>query len=415
MDQDPETPGKAIWISAFVLKKGGKYRVSLGNDPPSEGWEVAEEHSICLESSADPAALKKAVDQLCEKPISYAQAKALLSELSGQVFGREITFSAAEEGGIYELMPEENRQLRRRRIIFLCCMLCIQGAVLIGEKLLAPDPTAPKPRDFSLLEMSRLLGLLLPLLTAYGFGLLAATLGWCVLAGLSVWMIAVAIGVIVAIVKGPAVGIGLWVVSLVFGLAFNAFLGLVGGWLGQKRRAGQAFDIGCGVLLVAGVAVLAFGWDFGRLFAPSELQHPSVGVGKEFLDKSVFLTDQPLGNVTDIIRDPIPGAALGVAGLQGAAFLKPDNAVLSRVNFARATGKVAFFDLPLIPTHVQFVDLDGHGDWAFLNRGGRGWRYASLYWKGRPHALDVWRHAGSRRHDRRQAGPRRCCELRCRV
>jgi hypothetical protein len=44
--------------------------------------------------------LKKAFDQLCEKPISYAQAKALLSQLSGRVFGREITSSAAEEGGI---------------------------------------------------------------------------------------------------------------------------------------------------------------------------------------------------------------------------------------------------------------------------------------------------------------------------
>ena len=180
--------------------------------------------------------------------------------------------------------------------------------------------------------MSRLLGSLLPLLTAYGFGLLAATLGGCVLASLSLWMIAVAIGVIVAILQGPPAGIGFWAVGLVVGLAVNAFLGLVGGWLGQKRRAGQAFDMGCGVLLVAGVALVAFGWDFRRLLAPSELQHPSVGVGKEFLDKSVFLTDQSLGNVTDIIRDPLPGAALGVAGLQGAAFLKPDNTVLSRVN-----------------------------------------------------------------------------------
>jgi hypothetical protein len=345
--------------------------------------------------------LKKAVDQLCQKPISYAQAKALLSKLSGHVFGREITVSAAEEGGIEELMPEENRRLRRRRIIFLCCMLCIQGAVLIAEKLSAPDPTAPKPRHFSLLEMIRLLGLLLPLLTAYGFGLLAATRGWCVLASLSLWMIAVAIRVIVAIVQGPAEGIGFWAISLVLGLAFYAFLGLVGGWLGQQRRAGQASDIGCGVLLVAGVALVAFGRDFGRLFAPTELQHPSVGVGKEFLDKSVFLTDQPLGNVTDIIRDPIPGAALGVAGLRGAAFLNPDNAVLSRVNFARATGKVAVFDLPLIPTHVQFVDLDGHGDWAFLNRGGGARSSASLYGKD---GRTLWTYGGTPGVDDMTAG-----------
>lgn len=298
-------------------------------------------------------------------------------------------------------MPEENRRLRRRRIIFLCCMLCIQGAVLIGERLLAPDPTAPRPRNFSLLEMSRLLRLLLPLLTAYGFGLLAATLGGCVLASLSLWLIAGASGAIFAIVNGPAVGIGFWVVSLVFGPAVNAFLGLVGGWLGQKRRAGQAFDMGCGVLLVAGVALVAFGWDFRRLLAPRELQHPSVGIGKEFLDKSVFLTDQPLGNVTDIIRDPIPGAALGVAGLRGAAFLKPDNAVLSRVNFARATRKNNLLELPLIPTHVQFVDLDGHGDWAFLNRGGPGAADASLIGKD---GRTLWTYGGTPAVDDMTAG-----------
>jgi hypothetical protein len=44
--------------------------------------------------------LKKAVEQLCEKPISDAQAKARLSQLSGRVFGREITVGAASEGGI---------------------------------------------------------------------------------------------------------------------------------------------------------------------------------------------------------------------------------------------------------------------------------------------------------------------------
>ncbi len=115
----------------------------------------------------------------------------------------------------------------------------------------------------------------------------------------------------------------------------------------------------------------------------------------------MFLTDQPLGNVTDIIRDPIPGAALGVAGLQGAAFLKPDNAVLSRVNFARATRKVNFFELPLIPTHVQFVDLDGHGDWAFLNRGGRGASDASLIGKD---GRTLWTYSGTPGVDDMTAG-----------
>ncbi len=35
------TPRKAIWISTFVLEKGGKDRVSLGNDEKSTSTSCA--------------------------------------------------------------------------------------------------------------------------------------------------------------------------------------------------------------------------------------------------------------------------------------------------------------------------------------------------------------------------------------
>jgi len=93
--------------------------------------------------------------------------------------------------------------------------------------------------------------------------------------------------------------------------------------------------------------------------------------------------DTSLGGVSDIIQNPTREATLGVAGLKGAVFLKADNTVLSRVVFERTTqpGIMSLFRFPVVPTHIQFVDIDGHGNWEFLNRGGVGWRDASLIGK----------------------------------
>ncbi len=78
-----------------------------------------------------------------------------------------------------------------------------------------------------------------------------------------------------------------------------------------------------------------------------------------------------------MILDPLPGARFGVAGVKGAVFLKPDRTPLSHVNF-ESPQKLAGFGFPLNATYVQFLDLDGHHNWAFLNRGGNGWQDASL-------------------------------------
>jgi hypothetical protein len=106
----------------------------------------------------------------------------------------------------------------------------------------------------------------------------------------------------------------------------------------------------------------------------------SVIVGEGLLERSVLLHDTGLGPVTDMILNPTRDAKLGVAGLSGAVFLKADHSVLSRVTFRHATqaGVMALFNAPLLPTHVQFVDIDGHQHWEFLNRGGVGWSDGSL-------------------------------------
>jgi hypothetical protein len=109
----------------------------------------------------------------------------------------------------------------------------------------------------------------------------------------------------------------------------------------------------------------------------------SVILGEALLERSVLLHDTALGTVTDMILNPTRDATLGVAGLSGAVFLKADHSVLSRVSFARATqaGVMGLFNAPLLPSHVQFVDIDGHQNWEFLNRGGLGWSDGSLIGK----------------------------------
>jgi hypothetical protein len=99
-----------------------------------------------------------------------------------------------------------------------------------------------------------------------------------------------------------------------------------------------------------------------------------VTVGKGFFEKKLVVHDATLGAVTDIILDPTSEAALGVAGLQGAVFLKDDHSVVSRVTF----------DVPdrhSSPTRIQFVATKTKGVWEFLDRGGHGWSDASLYGK----------------------------------
>jgi uncharacterized RDD family membrane protein YckC len=82
----------AQWINARILKGGwNQYRVSIETGPPTADWAVAEEHSICLEGATDRQALEMQLAELCEPPVSYDQAKRLLSDLRGHVLGETPT------------------------------------------------------------------------------------------------------------------------------------------------------------------------------------------------------------------------------------------------------------------------------------------------------------------------------------
>jgi hypothetical protein len=146
----------------------------------------------------------------------------------------------------------------------------------------------------------------------------------------------------------------------------------------QQSRWPVVIGFAAVALIVVGLfRFVAHHWNaFESPPAPPELRKAEVRVGQGLLEKAIFFADEQLGNVTDIILDPLPGARFGVAGVSGAVFLKPDRTALSHVKFQPAARKSLGF--PLAPTHVQFLDLDGHHKWAFLNRGGDGWQDASL-------------------------------------
>lgn len=81
-----------MWVTAYILKRGRKeYRVSIIDVPTNEGWAIEEEHAVSLDASTDLPSLQRLVDQLCERPLSYEQARKVLADLRGQVLGRPVT------------------------------------------------------------------------------------------------------------------------------------------------------------------------------------------------------------------------------------------------------------------------------------------------------------------------------------
>jgi hypothetical protein len=112
--------------------------------------------------------------------------------------------------------------------------------------------------------------------------------------------------------------------------------------------------------------------------ASADLKQSVVTRGNGFLQKSPYLREDSLGLVTHFVRNPGPKTTLGIAGLAGAVFVRSDGCVASRVKFnTEMVARGLSISAPR-PSRVEFVDMNGHGDWAFLNRGGDGWADASL-------------------------------------
>src|ERR1700685_577425 len=88
-----QTPAKkAVWYSAYILRKGNKYRVSIVDVPASTEWTVVSEQTICAPGSTDLSTLKAEVDRLCQTPLSGRQAEGLVANLRGHVLGKTVDF-----------------------------------------------------------------------------------------------------------------------------------------------------------------------------------------------------------------------------------------------------------------------------------------------------------------------------------
>jgi len=96
---------------------------------------------------------------------------------------------------------------------------------------------------------------------------------------------------------------------------------------------------------------------------PTELDQPGVRVGEGVLQKSVWLDEASLGDITSITP----------AGTRG--FLVAGTAAAGYVKDAALTGRIAW---PEHLGHVEPIDVEGDGTLEFLDRGGHGWQGAAL-------------------------------------
>lgn len=126
---------------------------------------------------------------------------------------------------------------------------------------------------------------------------------------------------------------------------------------------------GCLLVVFLGVASLGFiGYRAYRMATKMAQMPPaleSVGIRSDagVVDKSLRVTDARLGTVTDMVRgnlDGKPGEETGVAGENGALFLRSDG---TPVGFVGLAGSGSGF---------CFVDVEGDGTTEYLHRGAWG-------------------------------------------
>ncbi len=114
---------------------------------------------------------------------------------------------------------------------------------------------------------------------------------------------------------------------------------------------------------------------------PADIGPPGVVKGAGLLTQGVFFSDPRLGTVTDLAfgkLDPTPGVALGVAGVDGAAFLDAAGNAKSTVKFSTAFSR------------INIVDVEGDGVCEFMERGSWGSNAALLGHDGKV----KWTYAG---------------------
>ncbi|MFC1754641.1 hypothetical protein ACFL96_14795 [Thermoproteota archaeon] len=85
------------------------------------------------------------------------------------------------------------------------------------------------------------------------------------------------------------------------------------------------------------------------------------------LSKTLFLKDERLGSVTDIVGiESVAGFKIGIAGRKGALFVDRSAKVKSSVIFDQEV------------TFVEIIDVEGDRMYEYLDRGGHGWQDPSL-------------------------------------
>lgn len=102
---------------------------------------------------------------------------------------------------------------------------------------------------------------------------------------------------------------------------------------------------------------------------PPGIQSPGVVLGSDALQRTVFIDDPGfgIGTATDFKANPDPQHMLGIAGMKGAIFVDAQGAISKQITF------------PIRTSHVDFVGVDGDGNWEYLDRGGSGWSDATFF------------------------------------
>lgn len=162
------------------------------------------------------------------------------------------------------------------------------------------------------------------------------------------------------------------------------------GW--KRAMNTKKLLVGCAFGCLALLLLLAVGGYFGyryyvkpqvdEMLGQSEDIGPAgVVVGQGLLQPRVFFSDPGLGVVTDISvgkLDPTPGAAVGVAGEEGAVFLDQSGAAVSSVKFTDSYDRIVM------------VDVEGDGVCEFMDRGSWGSEAALLDHRGQK----LWSYGG---------------------
>jgi hypothetical protein len=114
------------------------------------------------------------------------------------------------------------------------------------------------------------------------------------------------------------------------------------------------------IVLICGIGVFVLYNQFFHVDKPAVLDNPGIILGEKTFDKTILASDAQMGPVTDIrLGSFLPNHDNVIAGVspQGAVFFDRAGQILQRTIFQNKA------------SHVDIIDIDSTGGYAFLNRG----------------------------------------------